>query len=599
MTSQTIQTRSQMKKSSTSETGINQLQKLSLEVQTLKKKNEKLHQQLSCLRGKKDTCLPKENKLSSLTLGNIDLWMKDDHIKQVFKSYSALVSQTRKDIIFVEPNVTQVLKSTSLYDSLQVLSPLDFDQVNLAFFALSNYNQCNDDTLFKNKKPMSCQQTIYKGAHWSLLIFHRSSQTFYHVDSIKGANSTQARLVAKNVNCDFKFREIKTVQQVSNFECGLHVLMNTKYILDHFLDQNSIPLVELLRIFKDDPPGCKTKIEGKVVSSPSADRSFHDVKEEDTNSKCTLNTFNDFSQTLRNDSISNELNSTFSNESFQDSSLTHKSNGETLWNKVGKKSKQTSKSQLPNIKCINRFTPLSSKGNDDLKIVAAMDMNCTQKNTLNSIMNKSSTLTKSKFHVKILSDSHGRNVRNILADKLDGNCMTSCSMKPNGKVSQVLSDIDHDTKEMVKDDYIVIVAGTNDITPHLNNKFIAQEIKNKIQNCSHTNIIVTAIPYRYDKYSFFNKKINRSNNSIRKVCDEFKHSHYLPLHSFCRNDYATHGLHLNTFGKQKFSNLIIDKIDEITRLNKNSLNISTHITQRKYFLDKALTRQTVQDTYLF
>lgn len=64
---------------------------------------------------------------------------------------------------------------------------------------------------------------------------------------------------------------------------------------------------------------------------------------------------------------------------------------------------------------------------------------------------------------------------------------------------------------MVNNDYIVIVTGTNDIN-YMNNNFIAQEINTKIKNVSHSNVIIAAVPYRYDEY----KNITKVNNSMRQ-----------------------------------------------------------------------------------
>lgn len=87
--------------------------------------------------------------------------------------------------------------------------------------------------------------------------------------------------------------------------------------------------------------------------------------------------------------------------------------------------------------------------------------------------------------------------------------MTSCLMKPNGKVSHILKEIEHETKEIIVNDYVFIVAGTNDIKPYLNTNAIKQEIKNEVNIFSHTNVIITYVPFRYDEYSLFNKKINK------------------------------------------------------------------------------------------
>lgn len=40
-------------------------------------------------------------------------------------------------------------------------------------------------------------------------------------------------MLANNICYCCQIEEINTPQQVSNFECGVHVIVNTKHILDH------------------------------------------------------------------------------------------------------------------------------------------------------------------------------------------------------------------------------------------------------------------------------------------------------------------------------------------------------------------------------
>lgn len=350
---------------------------------------------------------------------------------------------------------------------------------------------------------------------------------------------------------NLKLIEVPVIQQQNGFECGLHVLVNCKYVMAHLQINGTNKLYKFI-----------------MQNELKSDYDFHDSYETNLDAKDKL----------------------------------AKENIQSKWKIVRQKSKRITNKEVTkpdefHIQCYNKFSSLEhSKTDISIESNTISQVNRTTKTTLKSTVNKCSTLPKFKCNIKLLSDSHGRNIRNILNEKLDNNCITTCSMKPNGKVSHILSEIERDSKEMINKDYVVIVAGTNDINPYLSNNCIAQDIKNKIKNVSHTNVIIAAVPYRYDEYSSFNNKIYKVNNSIRKICDEFKFTHYLPLQSFCRNDYTAHGLHFNTFGKHKFSNLIREKIDEITSLNNNSMKITTHITQRNSFLDKAVTGKILQYT---
>lgn len=87
-----IQTRSQKAKSEGFETSSVQIVKLNQELQILKTQNEKLQRQLNL------QVKALKNKTSPPVNGNLDKWLKDEHIKTGFQCYSTHASQYRKDI---------------------------------------------------------------------------------------------------------------------------------------------------------------------------------------------------------------------------------------------------------------------------------------------------------------------------------------------------------------------------------------------------------------------------------------------------------------------------------------------------------------------
>lgn len=233
---------------------------------------------------------------------------------------------------FIELNTTQILKSTSLLDTMQVLSPLDFEQTYLAFFAVSDYNQFNDETIFQHQNYKKQDNLRNKGAHWSLLIFHRKNQTFYHFDSIKGTNNNQAKLVVKNVNCKFQFKEMETPQQSLNFECGFHVLISAKNILDGVLNQFPGSLSEL-SLLNDDLSESKTNEEDNFLAG--------------NNTAATTNISNDGSNFHRI-SVNGSINKSLENYFFRDENASNKRANETVSNNDH------------GFECSNRFSMLSS-----------------------------------------------------------------------------------------------------------------------------------------------------------------------------------------------------------------------------------------------
>lgn len=80
------------------------------------------------------------------------------------------------------------------------------------------------------------------GSHWSLLVFSRPDNKFFHYDSWGGANDREARLLFRNLNpyfsptSEYQLVE-KCIPQSNGRDCGLHVIKNAKIILEFIIEQ--------------------------------------------------------------------------------------------------------------------------------------------------------------------------------------------------------------------------------------------------------------------------------------------------------------------------------------------------------------------------
>ncbi|KAJ1473259.1 hypothetical protein T484DRAFT_1973457 [Baffinella frigidus] len=80
------------------------------------------------------------------------------------------------------------------------------------------------------------------GSHWSLLVFHRPSASFRHLDSMGGSNTATARRIAAALAPlvgapDAGFEEEQDVPQQSNgFDCGVHVMVMAEIVARHCKD---------------------------------------------------------------------------------------------------------------------------------------------------------------------------------------------------------------------------------------------------------------------------------------------------------------------------------------------------------------------------
>lgn len=113
---------------------------------------------------------------------------------------------------------------------------------------------------------------------------------------------------------------------------------------------------------------------------------------------------------------------------------------------------------------------------------------------------------------------------------------------------------------MNNDDLLLICGGTNDINEFCDVNSLYHEVQNNIKNCLHTNIIISAIPFRYDTPSL-NKKIHLMNLKLKQLSIIQTNVHFLPLNFIEQSDYSKIGIHLNFFGKNQFSNRIMDFVN--------------------------------------
>jgi lysophospholipase L1-like esterase len=168
-------------------------------------------------------------------------------------------------------------------------------------------------------------------------------------------------------------------------------------------------------------------------------------------------------------------------------------------------------------------------------------------------------------------------------------------MKPNGKISHILQNIQVcESKDMDKNDYVIVIGGTNDVDKYSNPKEIINNVELTLKNTdlSRTNVILSALPYRYDTPRL-NKKINSINLSLQKMSEKLCNVHFTYLHNIHQYDYTRHGLHYNKYGKQKLANIFKNMIDKVCNLNEGTMNIPTIVNYKAYsFLGKTTLTTT-------
>lgn len=94
--------------------------------------------------------------------------------------------------------------------------------------------------------------------------------------------------------------------------------------------------------------------------------------------------------------------------------------------------------------------------------------------------------------VLVLCDQSGRGLASMLGKRIQGRMQTV--IKPGAFFEDVLENIVSLTRDFGLEDYVVVVAGVNNfrrgICPSL------RRIQKKIEQCSHTNVLLASVPYR-------------------------------------------------------------------------------------------------------
>lgn len=551
-----------------------------------------------------------------------DKWLEDIHLDAYFNGIYCDILSQNTNISLIGPSLTQILKSGDEFDVIQTLADTSFYKTNIAFFCVSN---CLNNEYTRYKDPTL--QLSARSSHWSLLICNKHEQKFYHIDSIRGLNHSNAKMLAKNINSDYFFEEISSVQQTSNFECGLHVLVNMKYILDHILKTNSMPLNQLIKNLTQSGRNNTTYITRKVKEDENVISNSFNF---DTLSKRPVNkVINKTPYCIPTKQTQNNLTKQ-SEKEFKIVKHKHITHG------------KTSKAEEFVIKCFNKFSSLQEecnetenssynenynfnleevnetsnnqsfvKNNSDIcqiyhqslsnssGIYKTLETNLNESILLEQEVSRPThnllkctkdlsdkisnvSLNEEKQKIKILSDSHGRHVSKMLVDKIGDNFKIEGTVKPNGKLYDVIKLNDEERMNLNNDDFVIIIAGTNDIDEP--SKYSVQkycsELKENISKLKHTNVILSAIPYRFDK-PLCNRYIKHVNMFIQKLALNYLHVHYLSLQDICRSHYTKHGLHLNMSGKKVYALAIINLISHISLGQSHMIPIPIQTTTRK------------------
>lgn len=147
-------------------------------------------------------------------------WVDDKVLDSFFDSFTVNNESALSKVVFVGATVTQLVKFGSPQDVETLMSSLSFSKADYVFLCVNNnYLAFKDDS----------------GSHWSMLFIEIASGGVFHFDSLRNTNIFAAKTVTAklgfNESC---IVEVNCPQQTNAFECGLNVLLNTKFVYEGF-----------------------------------------------------------------------------------------------------------------------------------------------------------------------------------------------------------------------------------------------------------------------------------------------------------------------------------------------------------------------------
>ena len=160
-------------------------------------------------------------------------WVCDEIIALFLAFMREDRSMKEKKILLVNPSTAFILKECEDKKLVQELkSELKINEMEWVFYPVNN-----------NKKANSVG-----GTHWSLLMYCRKENLYYHYDPIEGTNIEHAKKIVLNT-LDMnhfgrkglpEYKEIKCPQQENTYDCGPYIMMYIQKLTDNIISDRAL-----------------------------------------------------------------------------------------------------------------------------------------------------------------------------------------------------------------------------------------------------------------------------------------------------------------------------------------------------------------------
>lgn len=490
-------------------------------------------------------------------------YVPDDMIQNYFQMIDGNNIMS-SDVAFLSPAVSQALKC--LKDSEFAVSILELENKSYIFI------------------PVSDSKGVYavSGQHWSLLLYVKQFNTFFHFDSIKQLNLSSAKKIVekfsneaiKSPNSVPSLKAVQSPQQKNGVDCGVYVALAVDWLLKSI--KNGTIGVQV----KEDFTNFKIE-EHEVILKRSlfAYLSYNNNYQKLATSIVQSLIFNTINtkQELSDGNIKQNKNPV---KLTQTNNVNLKSDEYTYVKTKRKHSKSCKQPEADK-------TYLSSKENLELNYVTPVANkyhvleNLCDKTTQSSMEEREETISKSKnksrkikrfqsrkinfedssypmIKAMICSDSQGKELAPIINAISCGKVDVFGYVRPNITLTEV---VDSSTFGNLNTPLIVI-GGTND---SFINDFstIYTDLEKKLSVVSKSRpVFIATIPLRYDTQidSVENMKLMEVNNYISELAARLENVYLIDFNCLKRYHFGRKGVHFSRRGKTKLAHMILNTL---------------------------------------
>ena len=173
----------------------------------------------------------KDEDIESIKEGK---WMTDIIITYMLNNLQSWLQEIGKNVICLDPTVVQCIRKgekTVVEDIIKKRGLIDTEYI---FLPVNNNDYLDRDA----------------GSHWSLLVYNKSNNEFYHHDPIRGTNNRHALEIVKGMakaSKNFKDRitNIESPQQKNGYDCGTYVIMYANNIAENIVNNALLNKIEV------------------------------------------------------------------------------------------------------------------------------------------------------------------------------------------------------------------------------------------------------------------------------------------------------------------------------------------------------------------